>query len=112
PPLVKAAPPRLPEPALIDRPWPTWRLVLFLAWPAWLQQLLYLVVTLSDRYLAGRAQTSDAAGQMAAQSAQTTAFYLSWFISCYTVLVSVGSTALVARFIGAGDRRGAIQATN
>jgi putative MATE family efflux protein len=104
--------PQHSEPALIDRPCPTWRLVLFLAWPAWLQQLLNLVVSLSDRFLAGRVRTSDAASQMAAQAAQTTAFYLAWFISCYTVLVSVGSTALVARFIGAGDRDGAIHATN
>src|SRR5262249_38490205 len=29
--------------------------------------------------------------------------YLMWAITSYTVLVTVGSTALVARFIGAGD---------
>lgn len=44
------------------------------------------------------------ARQAAYQSAQTTASYLAWFIISYTVLVSVGSTALVARFTGAGDR--------
>src|SRR6185436_19412482 len=32
-----------------------------------------------------------------------TAGYLYWFVSSYTVVVSVGSTALVARFVGAGD---------
>ena len=42
------------QPALIDRPWPIWRLVLFLAWPALLQQALLLSVNLSDRVLAGR----------------------------------------------------------
>jgi putative MATE family efflux protein len=46
------------------------------------------------------------------QSAQTTANYLAWFINSYTVLVSVGSTALVARFVGAGDRAAAIRVTN
>jgi putative MATE family efflux protein len=46
------------------------------------------------------------------QAAQTTAIYLAWLISGYTVLVSVGSTALVARFIGAGDRQAAIRVTN
>jgi putative MATE family efflux protein len=55
-------------------------------------------------------QTS--ARQVAYQSAQTTANYLAWCITCYTILVSVGGTALVARFTGAGDHRLAIHATN
>ncbi len=50
--------------------------------------------------------------QAAYQAAQTTANYLAWFISSYTVLVSVGSTALVARFTGAGDHRLARHVTN
>jgi Na+-driven multidrug efflux pump len=52
------------------------------------------------------------AKHIAFQSAQTTAHYLNWFISSYTVLVSVGSTALVARFVGAGDSRLAVRVTN
>ena len=52
------------------------------------------------------------ARQAAYLAAQTTANYLAWFISSYMVLVSVGSTALVARFTGARDRAGAIHATN
>jgi putative MATE family efflux protein len=52
------------------------------------------------------------ARQAAYLAAQTTANYLAWFISSYMVLVSVGSTALVARFTGARDRSGAIHATN
>ncbi len=58
---------------------------------------------------AGRQAT---ARQVAYQAAQTTAGYLAWFITSYTVLVSVGSTALVARFTGAGDRAAAVHATN
>ncbi|MBV9125926.1 MAG: MATE family efflux transporter [Planctomycetes bacterium] len=46
------------------------------------------------------------------QSAQTTAHYLAWLITSYTVLVSVGSTALVARFIGAGQTTAAVHVTN
>ena len=46
------------------------------------------------------------------QAAQTTAHYMAWFINCYNVLVTVGSTALVARCIGAGDRRLAIEVTH
>jgi putative MATE family efflux protein len=52
------------------------------------------------------------AQHVAAQSAQTTAGYMAWFILSYTVLVTVGSTALVARFIGAGQRSQAILAAN
>ena len=52
------------------------------------------------------------ARQMSFQAAQTTAQYVAWFIHCYTVLVTVGSTALVARFIGAGDRPLAVRVTH
>lgn len=50
--------------------------------------------------------------QAAFLAAQTTAHYLAWFIVSYAVIVSVGSTALVARFIGAGDRAGAVAITH
>jgi putative MATE family efflux protein len=92
--------------AIIHQPLSTWRLVIHLAWPVLVQQLLILTVTLSDRYLAGRTE------HIVYQAAQTTAFYLSWLITSFTVLVSVGSTALVARFVGAGDHRGAVRATH
>lgn len=92
--------------AIIHRPLPTWRLVLHLAWPVLVQQLLILTVTLSDSYLAGREE------DVAVQAAQTTAFYLGWVITSFTVLVSVGSTALVARFVGAGNHKTAVRATN
>ena len=52
------------------------------------------------------------ARQVSFQAAQTTAQYVAWFIQCYTILVSVGSTALVARFTGAGDRQMAIWVTH
>jgi Na+-driven multidrug efflux pump len=91
---------------------PTWRLVLVLAVPALVQQMLVLAVSVSDRWLAGHAHDPDPAEQIALQAAQTTANYLAWFISSYTVLISVGSTALVAHCIGAGDRRAATHATN
>lgn len=41
--------------------------------------------------------------QAAVQAAQTTAHYLAWAITSYTVVVTVGSTALVARFVGGRD---------
>ncbi|HEY7309385.1 MAG TPA: MATE family efflux transporter [Gemmataceae bacterium] len=91
---------------------PTWYLVLVLAVPALLQQMLVLAVSLSDRWLAGHAHVPDPDEQIALQAAQTTANYLAWFISSYTVLVGVGSTALVARCVGAGNRRVAVHVTN
>ena len=132
-----------------------WCAVLALAWPVIAQQLLILLVSLSDSFLAGHfqplsprqqaeiaahritavgllggapsmggiggalaAETSwQAANHLAGrhlayQSAQTTAHYLSWLINSYALLVGVGATALVARFVGAGDQRSAILATN
>jgi putative MATE family efflux protein len=48
--------------------------------------------------------------QTAMLAAQNTATYLAWFISSYFMLVTVGSTAVVARLYGAGDRAGAVRA--
>lgn len=86
---------------------PTWLLVLELAWPVLVQQLLIVLVTLSDRFLAGNFEQGSAA-----QAAQTTGYYLSWLVSSYTALVGVGSTAMVARFVGAGDRSMAVRVAN
>src|SRR5262249_6165619 len=113
--ILPAGPPRTPPEPVADLSTsspalsrPIWLQVLALAWPVLLQQFLILLVGLSDRLLAGRFEQSD---QVAYQAAQTTAMYLSWFLTSYTVLVSIGSTALVARFIGAGDRDSANRAT-
>src|SRR5437867_3911956 len=98
---------RAAEAAIIHRPAPTWRLVLYLAWPVLAQQALNFLVTQSDRYLAGRFRP-----EVTYQAAQTTANYLQWVVVSYTLFVSIGSTALVARFVGAGDRKGAVHVTN
>jgi putative MATE family efflux protein len=96
----------------LDTTRPAWQLVLRLTWPVLTQQLLILAVSLSDRLLAGRFQNLDAPDQLATQAAQTTANYLGWFLSSCTILVTVGGTALVAHFVGAGDRRNALRATH
>src|SRR4051812_30379043 len=90
---------------------PTWRLVLALALPALAQQYLHLLVQLSDQYLADRFRLPDPSQRKTYLAALTTAGYLYWFVSSYTVFVSVGSTALVARFVGGGDWKGARHAT-
>jgi putative MATE family efflux protein len=92
-------------------PRPVWRQVLALALPALAQQYLLLTVQLSDQFLADRVPVADAAARKQYLAAFTTAGYLYWFVSSYTVLVSVGSTALVARLVGAGDRATARRAT-
>ena len=101
-----------PAAAVIDRPGSTVRLVLLLAWPVLVQQLLILAVNLSDFFLAGWFPPPDRSQHVAYQAAQTTAGYLDWLITCFTVFVTVGSTALVARFVGARDRAAAVHATN
>ncbi|HET6574741.1 MAG TPA: MATE family efflux transporter [Fimbriiglobus sp.] len=100
---VRTPPPALPyhdpmtatiPPALASAS--KWRRVLGLALPALAQQLLLLAVQLYDQYLAGLFTAAHTA-------ALNTANYLYWAASSYTVLVSVGATALVARFVGATD---------
>jgi len=90
------------SPELATRP--IWRQVLHLAWPALGQQALLLCVGLWDRYLAGANVPDDPSQHVAYQAAQSNASYFVWFISSYSVLVSVGSTALIARFTGAADK--------
>jgi putative MATE family efflux protein len=111
------APAPLPAPAemagfVTDPTLPAWRKVISLAWPVLTQQLLILTVAFSDQFIAGRFKPADKSQHMAYQAAQTTAIYLGWLFNSYTILVAVGSTALVARFIGAGERANAIHVTN
>jgi putative MATE family efflux protein len=88
---------------VVPDPRPTWRQVLHLAWPVLAQQALIFSVGIYDRFLAGNNEPADLSQHVAYQAAQGNISYLTWFISSYTVLVSVGSTALVARFVGARD---------
>ncbi|HEV3144872.1 MAG TPA: MATE family efflux transporter, partial [Gemmataceae bacterium] len=82
---------------------PIWRQILRLAWPVLLQQSLIFSVGLWDRFLAGNNTPTDESLHVAYQAAQTNAGYMIWFLSCYSFFVSIGSTALVARFVGARD---------
>jgi putative MATE family efflux protein len=70
-----------------------------------------MLVGLSDQYLAGHFELPDPEQRKTYLSALTTAGYLYWFVSSYTVIVGVGATALVARFVGAGDLALARRAT-
>jgi putative MATE family efflux protein len=99
-------------PDLVHDRRPTWRIVLRLAWPVLVQQFLILSVSLYDQFLAGNNAPADTEKHIGYQAAQTTANYIAWFISSCSALVSVGATALVARFIGAADQNGAVRTTN
>jgi Na+-driven multidrug efflux pump len=87
-------------------------LVLRLAWPVLVQQFLILFVGLYDQFLAGNNAPDDPHRHIGYQAAQTTANYIAWFISSCAALVSVGATALVARFVGAGNLPSAVGTTN
>jgi putative MATE family efflux protein len=99
-------------PDLVSGDRPTWRLVLRLAWPVLVQQFLILSVGLYDQFLAGNNAPNDPNLHIGYQAAQTTANYIAWFISSCAALVSVGATALVARFVGGGDLSSAVRTTN
>src|SRR6516225_1728511 len=111
---------------------PTWRLVIALALPVLAQQSMSFVVMQSDQFLAGHLPGAEVSvsretyqvlaghlpaaqlgiAQVALQTAATTGRYMAWVIVCYTVLVSVGSTAMVARFVGARDLPLAVRVTH
>mgnify|MGYP000314279538 CR=1 FL=1 len=76
------------------------RAVFILAMPVLGEQLLNSMVGILDVYLAGRISVS-------ATAAIGLAAYVAWLISMLFMLVGTGTTALVARCIGAGDRAGA-----
>src|SRR4051812_7113249 len=96
--------PSPPAETLVTTHRPLGWLVIGLAWPVLVQQFLILSVGLYDQLLAGRNQPADPALHASYQAAQTTANYIAWFISSASALVAVGGTALVARFVGAGER--------
>src|SRR5262249_22545891 len=99
-------------PRTLDASRPTGERLVALAWPVLTQQLLLMCVGLWDQYLAANTQPADPSLHVAYQAAQTTANYVVWTLYSLTILVGVGSTALVARCVGAGDRPGAVRATN
>ncbi|MCU0703027.1 MAG: MATE family efflux transporter [Fimbriiglobus sp.] len=83
---------------------PLWKRVLWLALPTLAQQGLLFFTQMYDQWLAHRYSAEY-------RAALTTANYLYWFASSYSIVVSVGATALVGRAVGAGDRHLADRAT-
>ena len=79
------------------------RQVLWLAGPILVEQSLLYLVGLSDTLLAGRYLSIE---HLAAVTVGT---YLLWFLGSLLTIVSVGATALVARFYGANRRPAAVR---
>lgn len=81
-----------------------WRNVLLLALPALAHQYLIFFIQQYDQFLARTFSPAH-------QAALTTANYLYWLVSSYSVVVSAGATAVVGRFVGGKDWRMADRAT-
>lgn len=80
--------------------------MLWLAIPVLLEQVLSMLVGLSDRALTGHyLETSHLA-------AINLMAYLLWLIYEMFAVVAIGGTAMVARFVGAGDQDAARRVTN
>jgi len=80
--------------------------MLKLALPVLVESLLVMLVGLVDLFLTGRfleTKHMAAIGLMA---------YLLWMIPCIFSVIAIGSTALIARFTGAGSHEDARQTTN
>ena len=80
--------------------------MLRLALPALCEQLLTLLVGFSDTLLAGwYFQTQELA-------AISLVVYLMWMVTCLFMVISIGATAMTARFVGRGNHHAASRATN
>jgi putative MATE family efflux protein len=77
----------------------TLRPLVLLVWPVVLEQLLVLLVGLSDTYLTGRFL------EPRHLAAVTVVAYVLWGLQNCFCFVSIGAAALVARCVGAGDTR-------
>jgi putative MATE family efflux protein len=85
----------------------TLRPMLALTAPVLVEQMLHLFVGLVDMWLTGNLLTNEAY-----VAAMTLVIYSLWLIGNLFSFIAVGSTALAARFTGAGDRVMANRVTN
>jgi putative MATE family efflux protein len=71
-----------------------------LALPALAEESLVLLVTWTDWFLASRYFVEDGDATKAAMGLMA---YLMWLIPSFFTVVAIGATALIARWVGAGD---------
>jgi putative MATE family efflux protein len=77
------------------------RALLWLAAPVLAEHALHIVVGLTDTYLANHLESNKAE----ATAAVGTVGYIFWFIGLFAGAVGAGSTAIIAREVGARHRR-------
>ncbi|MBT4865044.1 MAG: MATE family efflux transporter [Planctomycetaceae bacterium] len=87
------------------------RTLFFLALPVLAEQFMNFFVGFVDTYLSGHA-TADPDFNRRATSAIGVAAYVGWLSSMMFGLVGVGTTALVSRYWGAGDKQAANHIAN
>jgi putative MATE family efflux protein len=92
--------------SLIDAPG-TFRPMLRLTMPVLLEQVLHLLVGLTDLWLAGNFLPGEAY-----VAAMTLMIYALWLVGNVFGFVAIGSTAMTARFVGAGNREMANRVMN
>ncbi|MEX2308042.1 MAG: MATE family efflux transporter [Pirellulales bacterium] len=92
--------------SLIDAPG-TFRPMLRLTMPVLLEQVLHLFVGLTDLWLAGNFLPGEAY-----VAAMTLMIYALWLVGNVFGFVAIGSTAMTARFVGAGNREMANRVMN
>ncbi|HEY2416367.1 MAG TPA: MATE family efflux transporter, partial [Steroidobacteraceae bacterium] len=84
----------------------TLRPLLRLVWPVLVEQLLVMMVGFSDTLLAGHYLSESHLAAM------TVIAYALWMLTNLFSFVSIGAVAMTARFVGAGDWKGANRVTN
>ncbi|MEX0586623.1 MAG: MATE family efflux transporter, partial [Pirellulales bacterium] len=72
--------------------------MLRVALPVLAEQVLHMLIGFSDTILAGKYLGADELAAMGMMN------YLLWFLHMLFGVVAVGATAMVARFVGAGQR--------
>jgi MATE family multidrug resistance protein len=88
---------------VLPKPPPTlFRQVLIIAMPVMAEQVLHMLVGLTDTYLANH--LPDPAFNAPAAAAVGTIAYVLWFVGLIVGAVGTGSTAIIARAIGARHR--------
>lgn len=91
---------------LTDEPG-TLKPLLWLAAPVLAEQLLHMLMGQSDRWLTGHYL-----GEPAYLAAVNSIVYLLWLLTEVFVFLAIGSMAMIARFVGAGDRETAQRVAN
>src|SRR5918993_6105711 len=84
-----------------------WRAMFALALPVMAEELANLLVGYTDWYLAGRFLPGDSP-----KAAMSLVAYSLWLLPTIFSAIAIGAQAIVARFVGAGDRPSASRATN